>query len=48
MLGKGLIGKAASLKTIISRKHPGINVPKMEQAGIDAVALIVSAELRVF
>jgi diguanylate cyclase (GGDEF)-like protein len=43
-LGEGLIGKAASLKTIISRGHPGINVPKTEQAGIDTAAPIVLAD----
>ncbi len=44
ILGEGLIGKAASLKTIISRGHPGINAPETEQAGIDTVAPIVFAE----
>jgi diguanylate cyclase (GGDEF)-like protein len=44
MLGEGLIGKAASLKTIISRGHPGINVSENEQAGTDTVAPIVFTE----
>jgi diguanylate cyclase (GGDEF)-like protein len=42
MLGEGLIGKAASLKTIISRQHPGVKVLESEQAAaIDTVAPIV-------
>ncbi len=44
MLDEGLIGKSASLKTIISRGHPGINAPGTEQAGIETVAPIVFAD----
>jgi diguanylate cyclase (GGDEF)-like protein len=41
MLDEGLIGRAASLKTIISKGHPGVNASEKELAGIDTVAPIV-------
>jgi diguanylate cyclase (GGDEF)-like protein len=41
MLGEGLIGKAAELRTIISRGHPGINVGEAEQEGIDTATPIL-------
>jgi len=43
-LDEGLIGKAATLKTIISRGHPGINVSETEQTEIDTVAPIVFSD----
>jgi diguanylate cyclase (GGDEF)-like protein len=41
MPGEGLIGKAAQLKTIISRRHPGIDVAESELDGIDTVTPIL-------
>jgi diguanylate cyclase (GGDEF)-like protein len=44
MLDEGLIGRAASLKTIISKGHSGVKASEKEQAGIDTVAPIVCAD----
>jgi diguanylate cyclase (GGDEF)-like protein len=44
MLDEGLIGKAASLKTIVSRGHPGINVSESEETEIDTVAPVVFSD----
>ncbi len=39
--GEGLIGKAVSMKTILSRGHPGINVADTEQAGIETATPVL-------
>ncbi len=39
--GEGLIGKAVSMKTILSRGHPGINVSASEQPGIDTATPVL-------
>jgi diguanylate cyclase (GGDEF)-like protein len=39
--GEGLIGKAAELKTIISRGHPGVEVAESEHDGIDTVTPVL-------
>jgi diguanylate cyclase (GGDEF)-like protein len=44
VLGEGLIGKAAEMKTIISRNHPGIKLFEADQAGIETVAPIVFSD----
>jgi diguanylate cyclase (GGDEF)-like protein len=41
MLGEGLIGKAASMKTILSRGHPGISVADSEQPGIETATPVL-------
>jgi diguanylate cyclase (GGDEF)-like protein len=41
MPGEGLIGKAAELKTIISRGHPGVNAVEAEHDGIDTATPIL-------
>jgi diguanylate cyclase (GGDEF)-like protein len=44
MLGEGLIGKAAEMKTIISRSHPVMRLTDEDQEGIDTVAPIVFSD----
>jgi diguanylate cyclase (GGDEF)-like protein len=39
--GEGLIGKAAELKTIISRGHPGVEVAESEHDGIDTATPVL-------
>ena len=44
MLSEGVIGKAAEMKTIISRNHPGIKLSEKDQTGIDIAAPIVFSD----
>jgi diguanylate cyclase (GGDEF)-like protein len=41
MPGEGLIGKAAQLKAIISRGHPGVDVAESEHYGIDTATPVL-------